>query len=100
MNSQRYMCSHLVRFRMHSLERVVNLEEIWETGAILESEEPVEEGIRAEIRSENAFFAGDVIEVEKHEFGWRVRLEFSPMTPWRPELFRPDHMLEIATESP
>jgi len=95
MESPRYMCSHLVRFRTNAKESVVNLEEIWATGAVVEAEEPVEKGSRAEIRTEGAFFAGDVTEVERHEFGWRIRLEFSPMTPWRPEEFRPGHLLEI-----
>ncbi len=95
MNSQHYMCSHLVQLRTGSQVRIVNLEEIWETGAILEAEEPVKSGIRAEIRAENTFFAGDVAEVEQHELGWRLRMEFSPMTRWRPELFRPDHLLKV-----
>lgn len=95
MNSPRYMCSHLVRFRSAGQECVMNLEEIWETGAVLESEAPVEAGVRAELRSETAFFSGDVVEVEEHEVGWRVRMDFSPMTRWRPEVFRPGHLVEI-----
>jgi hypothetical protein len=89
------MCSHLVKLRIGLAETVVNLEEIWDTGAVLESEGPVEAGERAEIRTETAFFAGDVTEVEEHEFGWRIRMEFSPLTPWRPEAFRPGHLVEI-----
>jgi len=102
MNFPRYMCSHLVRFRNGGKESVANLEEIWQAGAILECEEPVEEGSRGEVRIESAFFSGKVTEIERHEFGWRVQLEFSPLTPWRPEVFRPDHMVEIArpSESP
>ena len=76
-------------------ECVVNLEEIWETGAVLESEEAIEAGKKAEIRTDGTFFAGKVADVEKHEFGWRIRMEFSPLTPWRPEIFRPGHLLEI-----
>jgi hypothetical protein len=98
MNLPRYMCSHLVSFRSGARECVMNLEEIWETGALLESDEPVQAGIRAEMRSETAFFAGDIVEVEEHEFGWRLRMEFSPMTPWRPEVFRPGHLVEIGSD--
>jgi hypothetical protein len=95
MDFQRYMCSHLVTLRIGATESIVNLEEIWKTGAILESEEAAEAGRRAEIRADGARFAGDIAEVQEHEFGWRIRMEFSPLTPWRPEIFRPGHLLEI-----
>ncbi len=85
MNPQRYHCSHLVTLRNNSMESAVNLEEIWKSGAVLESEDPVEEGAKVEIRSEKAFFAGRIVQVERHEFGWRFEVEFSPLTPWSPE---------------
>jgi hypothetical protein len=91
----RYLCSELAGLRYDSLESVVNLEEIWSDGAILESEAPVAEGARVEIRCGSAYFAGVVVEVEPHEFGWRLEVKFSPMTPWDPERFRPQHMLEV-----
>jgi hypothetical protein len=100
MNFQRYLCSHLVvlinnvTLRNSSTESVVNLEEIWESGAVLESEDPVEEGERVQIRCGTAFFAGKIVQVERHEFGWRFEVEFSPMTPWSLEQFRPEHLLE------
>ncbi|HWF06912.1 MAG TPA: hypothetical protein VG297_00535 [Bryobacteraceae bacterium] len=61
---------------------------------MLESEQAVEEGSRVEIRCGTAFFSGLVTGVEKHEFGWRVEVEFSPMTPWTPEEFQPEHLLD------
>jgi hypothetical protein len=42
-------------------------------------------------------FHGTVIEVERQELGWRVELEFSPMTPWSPEHFTPEHLLDPAS---
>jgi hypothetical protein len=98
MNFQRYLCSQLVAFRNSSAgDRIVNLEEIWKSGAVLESEEPVEEGTKVEIRCGSAFFAGRISHVELHEFGWRFEVEFSPMTPWSPEQFRPEHLLDPST---
>ena len=96
MSSQRYLCSQLVTLRNKSGESVINLEEIWNSGAVLESEEPVEEGAWVEIRCETAFFAGRVVQVDRHEFGWRLEIEFSPMTPWKPEQFQPEHLLDVS----
>jgi hypothetical protein len=96
MNTQRFFCSHLVALRNNSVESIVNLEEIWGNGAVLESEEPVKEGSRVEIRSGPAFFAGRIVQVERHEFGWRFEVEFSPMTPWKLEQFQPEHLLDVS----
>jgi|HubBroStandDraft_6_1064221.scaffolds.fasta_scaffold89376_3 hypothetical protein len=104
MNLPRYLCSQLVELRIRTPEpglpqeanRIVNLEEIWTTGAVLESEEPAEEGAKAEIRCGAAFFAGSIVHVERHEFGWRLEMEFSPMTPWNAEQFQPEHLLDIS----
>jgi hypothetical protein len=74
----------------------VNLEEIWRDGAILESEEAVEDGVAGEMQCGDVLFAARVIEVERHEFGWRVEVEFSPFTPWNKERFQPKHMLEAS----
>ena len=78
--------------RNNSTESAVNLEEIWENGAVLESEGPVEKGARVEIRCGSAFFAGRIVQVEGHQFGWRFEVEFSPMTPWKPAQFVPEHL--------
>jgi hypothetical protein len=96
MNPQRYLCSQLVALRNNSKDSVVNLEEIWKTGAVLESEEPVEQGAQVEIRCDPAFFAGRIVRVEAHESGWRIEVEFSPMTLWNPERFQPEHALDVA----
>ena len=99
MNFPRYLCSQLVDLRNRSVEpaghQVVNLEEIWRDGAVLESEEPVEVEASVEIRCEKVRFAGRVVNVEQHEFGWRLEVEFSPMTLWNPEEFQPAHLLNL-----
>jgi hypothetical protein len=98
MTPQRFLCSQLVALTDGSSEtagdRIVNLEEIWVTGAILEAETTVMRGAPVELRCGPAVFRGRVVEVEPHEFGFRVEVEFSPKTPWRPEEFRPDHLLD------
>jgi hypothetical protein len=95
MSAQRYLCSELVTLKMNSVDSTVNLEEIWQDGAAFESEDQIGEGVRVELRCGSAFFAGKVTQVERHEFGWRVEVEFSPLTPWNPEQFRPQHMLDV-----
>ncbi len=101
MSSQRYLCSHLMALRSISGESAVNLvanlEEIHgKTGAVLESEEPVKEGTSIEIRCGAAFFAGRIVRTEAHEFGWRLEMEFSPLTPWSLEQFQPEHLLNVS----
>jgi hypothetical protein len=96
MSVGRYLCSELVALRLDSVESIVNLEEIWRDGAVLESDAPVADGSKCEMRCGAAFFAGKIMRVEPHEFGWRVEVEFSPMTPWFPEKFRPKHMLHVS----
>ncbi len=92
----RYLCSHLVTLRSGETTAVVNLEEIWESGAVLECEKRPDESGPAEIRCEGITFCGRLTRVEQHEFGWRAEMEFSPLTPWSPERFQPDHMLNPA----
>jgi hypothetical protein len=100
MNPQRFFCSQLVALTNKSTgstaNAIVNLEEIWNTGAVLEAEEPMSEGIEIELRCGPAFFVGRVVEVEPHEFGWRFEVEFSPKTLWNPEEFQPQHLLDLS----
>lgn len=98
MSARRYLCSELVTLRFDTSERVVNLEEIWDTGAVFEAEERVEEGARVEMRAGQAFFAGKVTGVEQHEFGWRLEVEFSTLTPWSMDRFLPQHLV-IASDT-
>ncbi len=96
MNSPRYLCSELVTLRViAATASIVNLEEIWREGAILESEDAVEDGVAIEIQCGDILFAGRVTQVEHHEFGWRIEVEFSPATPWEKERFQPQHMLDV-----
>ena len=96
MSVQRYLCSELVPLRFGAVEKTVNLEEIWEMGAVFEAEEPVKKGARAEMRAGGVLFAGKVTRVDQHEFGWRFEVEFSPLTPWSVERFLPKHLLDVS----
>ena len=93
-DSRRYLCSHLVTLVIGGQRQVVNLEEICRTGACLESDASVPAGVRAEMRTEGVQFHGTVTEVEEHDLGWRIKLQFSPLTPWSVEYFRPQHLLD------
>ena len=96
----RFLCSHLVELKYNSpdspAESIVNLEEIGERGAVLESETPVQEGAAIELYCGRAVFAGRIVGVEAHEFGWRFEVEFSAQTPWEPGEFQPGHLLDAA----
>jgi hypothetical protein len=94
MSSPHYLCSDLVQLTIGSTESTVNLEEIWREGAVLECEHPVEEGSAVEMRGGTASFSGHAIQVERHEFGWRVNVEFSPPSAWDLEQFQPRHLLD------
>jgi len=95
MAARRYLCSHLVTLTWGAGQCVANLEEIWQTGAVVECDQPVSAGGLGELRCGGTFFAGRLVSADAHEFGWRVELEFSPLTPWSPERFRPEHLLDL-----
>ena len=95
MDVHRYLCSDLVVLKTKDEESVVNLEEIWTSGAAFESEKAVESGSRLEILGGGSHFHGTATSVEHHEFGWRVEMEFSPLTPWDPARYQPKHLLGL-----
>ena len=96
MSPRRYLCSQLVELRCGRNTLTANLEEIWESGAVLDCEEEPPAGSQAELRCGRALLCGRLKDIENHEFGWRVEMEFSPLTPWSPECFEPAHMLDPA----
>jgi hypothetical protein len=93
---KRYLCSQLVALRCGGPSLTVNLEEIWENGAILESDEAIPLCSLAELHCGGVSLYGRLTRAEKHDFGWRFEMEFSPLTPWSPERFRPDHLLDLS----
>jgi hypothetical protein len=97
LNARRYLCSQLIELRCGGSSLTVNLEEIWETGAVLESDENVPTHVPADLQSGAVTLCGRLTTAEKHAFGWRLEMEFSPLTPWSPERFRPAHLLDPST---
>lgn len=92
----RYLCSHLVTLSAAGQQQTVNLEEIWENGLIVDCEEAPAEGSHAEIRTGEILLAGKVAEVERSDFGHRIEVRLSPLTPWSKEKFTPDHLVDPA----
>lgn len=83
-----------MRLRRRAGEIIVNLEEIWERGAVVEAEEALDSGESVQVRAGTAHFSGHITSVERHEFGWRCAVEFSPLTPWSEEAYRPEHLFD------
>jgi len=101
MNAPRYLCSELIFIEIGQSRAVANLEEIWTGGAVIECEEPgttspLQKGVRLRLRAGGHSYWGEAVAVEPHEFGCRVELEFSPMTPWKREDYTPMHLLDPA----
>lgn len=94
--SRRYLCSQLVTLRWGTESRIVNLEEICRNEAILEAEACVAVGSRVTLDAEKTRFHGIVTVAQEHEFGWRIRVELSPLTPWSLEVFAPEHLLDTS----
>ena len=96
----RYLCSELVVLRTVAGESVVNLEEIWREGAVFESENPLEAGWKVELQCGGMRLHGVAASVELHDFGCRVEMQFSPLTPWDPARFNPKHLLDLSLLGP
>ena len=96
MDARRYLCSDLVVLKTAAGACTVNLEEIGENFAVFETEAPLELREQVCLEGGGGQFHGFVNSVEKHDFGWRVEIEFSPLTRWSPERFRPQHLFDPA----
>lgn len=99
MPAARYLCSELVFLEIGQTRTVVILEEIWPEGAVIECENtdaqsPPQTGVRLRLRAGRHSFWGEAVRVEAHEFGCRVEVKFSPMTPWKREEYSPQHLLD------
>ena len=97
MSRVRYLCSHLVTISWDDGATIANLEEIDAAEASLESEIGLAPETMVALRSGAAYFEGKITKAEEHEFGWRICLQFSPLTPWSIERFRPEHLLDLTS---
>jgi len=92
----RFLCSQLVTLRWSDQSRTVNLEEISRTHAILDSDESLPLNTQTVLVAHGRKLHGTITAADVYEFGWRIRLNFSPLTPWSPDVFVPDHLLDIS----
>lgn len=91
---KRFLCSDLVVLSVDGEARLVNLEEIWRTGAVVESEEDAAPGGKAQLRAGGATLEVDIERVERHEYGRRIEIRFTDRE-WTPELFTPAHLTDL-----
>jgi len=101
----RYMCSELVTAEWSNAfgrgqETVVNLEEIWSTGAALSFEKPVRAGAAVRIALKDVVFDGTVKKCSADFIGFLVELEFADGQRWSRELCEPDHLFDPRTLIP
>lgn len=97
----RTLCSELVEVECQSLDGEVpirttaNLEEIWHTGATLEMESPVNEGIPLMILRHPVRLAAKVLYCHQNLTGYSVGVQFAQGSCWTPDQFIPGHSLNL-----
>jgi hypothetical protein len=89
---KQYLCSHLVTLRSGDRETPANLERIWEDGATVNAEEPVESGTHVLIFSAGCGLSGSVKSCETDPAGHY--LEIALDNAWSPDTFTPDHLTD------
>ena len=95
MTEKRYMCSDLFRMRgTGGWTGWANLEEIWGSGAVLDSETPIAVGQKLLLRKKPGKLWAAVTDCSEYEFGYRVELKFLFDYVWTPKVFEPDHLLD------
>jgi len=75
---------------------IVNLEEIHETGCVVESETALPEGADVELRCGRVCLEGKIEKTEEHDFGFRTVVSFCHGSTWSLALFRPEHLLDLS----
>jgi len=98
-NSNRCLCSELVEVGWvdafgRRRKQVANLGEIWQKGAVLESESPIRTGSEVQIRCRGAAFIGKVTRCSSDFVGYLLEVEFAPGVEWRRELYEPEHFFD------
>lgn len=93
--SPRYLCSDLLRISgIGSWSGWANLEEIWDRGAILESDIPIKTGEKLLLTKDGGKIWGQVQLCAEHPFGYRIHLDFLFDQKWSTDLFRPEHLFD------
>ncbi len=98
MQEKRYLCSDLMQIRgTGGWSGWANLEEIWTTGAVLDSEIAIPVGEKLLLRKGKSKLWAEVLVSERQEFGFRTELKFIFDYVWSKEKFEPDHLLDPAS---
>ena len=95
----RYLCSELVTVEWRSVfdrERteVVNLEEIWASGATLLFSAPIRPATPLRIACHGAEFHGRVVHCRADFIGYLVEVAFDDGSRWSPETYVPEHLFD------
>ena len=93
---KRFLCSDLAVLSVDGQARYVNLEEIWRTGAVVESEEDAAIGAPVTLRACGITLEAGVERVDRHEYGYRIEIRFVDRE-WTQELFKPAHLTDLTT---
>jgi hypothetical protein len=98
----RFMCSDLVQVRVHQetgtvTEAIANLEDISPAGACIHLEKALAHGVNVELVCANCRLRGQVRYCRFVGYGYDVGLQFDQPGAWQPQLFAPQHLLDVAT---
>jgi len=101
----RVLCSELVELTWTGLtgcqeHAVANMEEIWRTGATLDTEQALPEAGEVGLRLGSEELQARVLYCQQTLAGYRVGLQFLGSNQWNPERFVPAHAVELGSLGP
>lgn len=96
---ERFLCSELVNVKWSDSrgcqqESVVNLEEIWRDGAVLQFEVPPDAGMPVSMTGSGPAFCGVVKSFTQDCGGYLVEVEFAEDCRWSREEYEPEHFFD------
>ncbi len=91
----RYLCSDLVKILIAGAEEIANLEDISPSGACVQTEVAVRVGAEIEILCAGCRLKGQVRYCRFVDTGYDVGVQFAQRGSWHPEVYEPQHLLEI-----
>ncbi|MCU0228459.1 MAG: hypothetical protein MUF01_12545 [Bryobacterales bacterium] len=96
----RVLCSALVEVRWKGPDgctefAVANMEEIWQSGASLDLEVSVPEGVSIRLRHGSDVLEARVLYCQQNLTGYSLGVQFTGASFWSPERFVPSHAVEL-----
>jgi hypothetical protein len=89
------MCAELVQVRVKGSVEVANLEEISGSGACLQFDRAVDEGVDIEIQCQESRLKGTVRHCRYTGIGYDIGVQFDEPGSWTRERFEPEYLLDI-----